>query len=232
MGQRLISTRKHPITGKEVSPLWFDQYGVAFYPLIGAAPDGDDDGEEEEGSDDDAGGDTGSEGQGSDDGKKVTAEDLARLEARMKAADKRASAAEMKVKEFEDKDKDEVTKSAERISALETENSELKQGRKDDALQIAFLSSNDIDWHDKSVALKHADLSEVMDEDGNVDKAALKKALEALSKSMPFLVKTSDGKEGDEPKGPSGIPAGSGTKKKGVGLDEEALRKKYPALNH
>lgn len=229
MSQRLISTRKHPITGEEIKPLWFDQNGVPFFPPIGAAPE--DDNDDADDSDDDGSGEDDTEGQDSGDstGGTVTAEEFAALKKRMQAADQRASAAEKKVKEFEDKDKDEATKATERITTLESENSALKEKVGDLTLKNAFLSSNDIDWHDKDVALSNADLSEVMQEDGTVDKKALKKALEDLSKAKPFLVKKAD-KEDDLPGGQSGSPVGSGRKGDKKKVDEEALRRKYPAL--
>ena len=237
MSQRLSSTRKHPISGEEIAPLWFDQNGIAFYPPMGAAPDGDDEGTEGQDGDGDGDGDSGndgSEGQdGSGDGsdKKVTPEALAALEARMKAADKRAAAAEARAKELEDKDKDEATKTAERAAALETENKTLKETVSDLTLKNAFLSSNDIAWHDAEVALSNADLSEVMQEDGTVDRKALKKALEDLSKAKPFLVKAKDDSDADNgPEGPSGGEVGKGRKVKKEVASEEALKRKYPAL--
>jgi hypothetical protein len=87
-----------------------------------------------------------------------------------------------------------------------------------------------VQWHDSDVALSNADLSEVMQQDGTVDKKALKKALEDLSKSKPFLVKSADGNEDDEPSGPSAPPVGSGKKQKKDSLDENRLRQKYPSL--
>ena len=237
MSQRLSSTRKHPITGEDIAPLWFDQNGIAFYPLMGAAPDDDDeDGDDEDGSDDDGddgdGGEDGSEGQDkSGNGGKITQEQFEALEKRMKAADKRASEAEKRAKALEDKDKDEATKTAERLTEVEAELKAAKETVSDLTLKNAFLSSNDVAWHDPDVALSNADLSEVLQDDGTVDKKALKKALEDLSKSKPFLVKPKeDGDDKDEPSGPTGVNAGSGKKHKKEALDEQRLREKYPAL--
>lgn len=229
MSLRLNSTRKHPITGEDVKPLWFDQDGVAFYPPMGAAPD--DEGTEGEEPEETEGGEEGSEGpEGSEKGSKtVTQEDLNKVLERMKAADRRAAAAEQKVKEFEDKDKSEVTKATERAAELEAQVTDLKEQVKSLNLQNAFLAENSIDWHNKDAALQRADLSEVLDAEGNVDKKALKKVLEDLAKAEPYLVKTESKEE--TPTEPSGIPAGTGRKGKTTGLTEEELRKKYPALN-
>lgn len=234
MSQRLIiSNRINPITGEEVKPLWFNEDGSAFYPVMGAAPDDADDDDDEDDSDDDDdsdSGDSGSEGQEkkSDDGDDA----LAKITARMKAADKRAADAEKRIKEFEDKDKSELEKATQRVTELEASLSEKDTALKNLQMQNAFLSSNEISWHDSDVALQHADLSGVVDEDGVVDKKALKAALKALADSKPYLVKKDDSGDGAGGSGPSGVPAGSGQRGGSkTKADEEALRKKYPALN-
>lgn len=244
MSQRLISKRIHPRTGECVTPLFYNEDGVPFWPILGAAPDdddSDDDGDDSDDDDDDDGSDDGSEGRNSGNGKQddaVTKEDFEALSKRMKAADRRASEAEKKVKEYEDKDKDEATKSAERITALETENGTLKKDLGELRLQNAFLASNDMAWHDPELALSKADLSEAVNEDGEIDKKALKKALKEVSEKFPFLVKKSeDGDEDDSDEGgSSGSPSrsgdsvGSGRRKNKKGADEATLRHKYPAL--
>lgn len=234
MSQRLKCTKVNPITGETMVPLWYEASGAPFYPIIGASPENDED-DEAEGTDDGSGsGTTDSEGQdaGDGDGKTYTKAEMDALSERMKAADRRAATAEQKVKEFEDKDKDEATKTAERIKALEEQTEKDKEALRDLTVQNAFLAANDIDWHDKDVALAHANLSEVLDAEGNVDKKALKKALEDLSKDKPFLVKAKAEGDGDgTPAPPSGAPVGSGRKGSRSGeLDEEALKRKYPAL--
>lgn len=233
MSQRLSKARIHPLSGEEVKPLWFDEQGRAFYPVMGAAPEGDDANDDDESDEgDDTGSDDGTEGQesGNDSGTTVSKSEFDALMARMKAADKRASAAEQKAKQYEDKDKSEAERATQRVQELEAENTSMKSELKTARLQNAFLSSNDVVWHDSEVALAHADLSEVIDEDGNVNKSALKKALSDLAKAKPFLVKTED-KGGDQPPaGQSAPPVGSGKKKAAGGTDEESLRRKYPSL--
>jgi len=228
MSQRLTFTRIHPVTGECLVPIWFDQNGIGVYPIMGADSEGDD------GDADDADGKSDTEGQDDEKdgtGSKDDAADVEALKRRMQAADRRAADAEKKVKEYEDSQKDEVTKATERAKELEEKVSERDERIKELSMENAFLSANDIDWHDKEVALKHADLSEVLDDDGNVNKKALKKSLDDLAKAKPFLVKpTEDGKKEDLPSGPTGTPAGSGGKKKQEGLSDEELRRKYPAL--
>lgn len=228
MGQRLVSKRQTFKT----------RDGALLKFLIGASPDDDQTGDDGSSRDDKTGdgSDTGSEGQ--DDGKDgskeepVTQADLAQVKARMQAADKRASEAEKKVKEYEDKGKDVATKATERVTELETENTGFKAEISTLRVQNAFLSTNSVTWHDPDVALQQADLSEVTDADGNINKAALKKALEALAKAKPFLVKPESGNDdGGKGKGKSGGDVGSGHKNDGKTASNDALRKKYPALS-
>lgn len=232
MSQRLI--RKHPMTGCDVTPIWFDQNGIAVFPIMGS-DSGDDDADGDDGDGDGADkSDTEGQGGDGDDGKggTVTKEEFEALKARMSAADRRAAEAEKKVKEFEDSKKDEATKAAEKVAELTSANEALTKQVSDLRVENAFLSSNDIDWHDKDVALSHADLSEVLGEDGDVNKKALKKALEDLAKAKPFLVKTKDGggDKQDLPNGTTGGTVGSGGTKKKDGLSDEELKRKYPAL--
>lgn len=224
MSQRLVSKNCKFVT-RDGLPLW---------SLLGASPDTDDDATGSSGDDDGSEGTEGSEGQGEgDNGSEdtVTKADLDALKARMVAADKRASEAEKKVKEYEDKGKDVATKATERVTELEGEVTNLTNDNRTLKVQNAFLSANSVTWHDPDAALALADLSEVLDSDGNVDKAALKKALTDLSKAKPFLVKAADDKEKDGKNGPSGQPVGSGRTKDKNEPDKASLLKKYPALN-
>ena len=226
MSQRLISKNTFKTSG-----------GVLLDFLIGASPEGDGTGDGN--SSGDATGDgegDGSEGQDKgDNGDKeepVTQADLQAIKARMQAADTRASAAEKKVKEYEDKGKDVATKATERVTELEGLNTGLTEENRTLKVQNAFLSTNSVTWHDPDVALSQADLSEVLDSDGGVDKGALKKVLDALAKAKPFLVK-SETDTGDKSKGngKTGGAVGSGSKKDHKTASDEALRKKYPALS-
>lgn len=208
--------------------------GLPLVALLGASPEDGVDTEGASGTEGEDEGTEGSEGQeaGNDgDDTPATKADLEALKKRMQAADKRATEAEKKVKEYEDKGKDVATKATERVGELETQVSDLTGENRNLKVQNAFLSANSVTWHDPDAALSLADLSEVLDDEGNVDKAALKKALDALSKAKPFLVKADDGKPEKEKKGPSGQPVGSGKKKDGNEPDKASLLKKYPALN-
>jgi hypothetical protein len=113
---------------------------------------------------------------------------------------------------------------------LEKDNEALQQATKDLRIENEFLASNKYTWHNPKRALQVADLSEVtITEDGKVE--GLDKALDALAKSDPYLLKKSDGTDdGDGPDGKSGSGAGSGRKDDKKTVDKETLAKKYPAL--
>lgn len=238
MGQRLASVRKTYTS----NPLYYK--GIRVTRIVGAAPEGE--GQEQqqsgeqssgEGGSGNSSGTEGSEGSEGEQQGQVTedpkdlAERLRRTEERMKAADRRATEAEKKAKEYEDKDKSELERATGRVKELEesvsTKDKEIRGLR----LQNAFLASNDITWHDPDLAVQHADLSEVLNEDGTVDKKALKKALEALKTEKPFLVKEASGDNGNQgAQGASGANVGANSTKTKKVADEEALRKKYPSL--
>jgi hypothetical protein len=229
MSQRLTST-VHPLTGQPLIP--FKINGIYVSCLVGKAPEGEGTEETESGSEgaEGTGSETGSEGQGSEDKKddKVSRAELDAVVERMKAADRRAEEAQKKVKEFEDKDKDEATKNAERIAALEAETQQKDQEISNLRIQNAFLSSNEVQWHDPDVAVGLADLSGVLKEDGTVDKGALKSALKKLATDKPFLVKSEE-KEKEQNPPPAGRQISPITKSKKE-LDKEALIRKYPSL--
>jgi hypothetical protein len=104
-------------------------------------------------------------------------------------------------------------------------------------LQVAFLSANQHEWHDGEVALSLAQskgyLEDVVDEEsGEVDKKALKKALDRLATEHKYLVASGGKKDDDEPDEPSGSPAGG---RKGNNKDKDARRQqlanRIPSIN-
>lgn len=216
-----------------------------------ADDDGDDDDDSDD--DDDTGGDGGGkkksgdsgsgddddddDGDGSDDDDNdtVSKADLLRMEKRMKAADKRASDAEARLRKIDDADKSELQKAQDRVTEVETENTTLKDEVSGLRLQIAFLSANTVTWHKPSTALRLAQsegyLEDVVDDDGNVDEKAMKKALDRFARENEYLVNKGGGGSGGG-SGSSGEPAGGRSKN---GKDdkqvEEKDRRRAPALN-
>jgi hypothetical protein len=215
-----------------------------------ADDDGDDDDDSDDDDDDTSGdagkkgkksGDSGSgdDGDDDDDGSGDDDDDtkaaIARMEKRMKAADKRASDAEARLRKIDDSKKDELTKATDRVAEVEEENTTLKDTVNGLRLEVAFLSINDQTWHKPGVALRLAQsegyLEDVMDDDGKVDEKAMKKALANLAKDNEYLVKKAGTGEGGG-SGSSGSPAGG---RSGNGKDdkqaEEQDRRRAPALN-
>lgn len=150
-----------------------------------------------------------------------------------KTAEKERDDALRRLKEIEDKDKDEQTKTQERVQELETTVASLRDQNQKLAVENAFLKENTYAWQSPEVALRLADLSSVeIDKEGKV--VGLKAALDKLAKDNPFLLKPKD--ESDN-KGGSGNPPPSGDapgSRRGAGgdanADKERLRQKYPAL--
>lgn len=155
---------------------------------------------------------------------------------RMRAADRAKSAAEQalaqatqKLREYEDKDKTELEKAqrdaAEKQAALEQTQLQLKQAQ----VHNAFLLNNTYQWHNAERALSLLDLSDVtIADDGKV--TGLDKAIEALAKSDPYLLKPKDDTSGSDLP-PSGSNVGAGAPgSKGGKPDRDKLLDKYPAL--
>lgn len=197
----------------------------------------DDDDDDDKGDDDsDSGADEDpKKDRDSDDTSGADADELARVRRRMEAADKRASEAEKRLKEQEDAKKDDLTKAQETATELETRVKEQEAEISGLRLRVAFLTANKQNWHDDSVALKLAEaegyLEDVTDEDGSVDKKALKKALERLAKEHPYLVQ-SEKKDDKEPPAPSGESAGRRSdNNKDDKARKQELRQRFPVLN-
>lgn len=127
---------------------------------------------------------------------------------------------------------------AEKLKELETKNSTLSSGTQMLTLENEFLKSNKHVWHDPSVALTLADLTEVevVEKDGKFqlkDAKSLEKALDDLAAAKPFLLKGNDEDDKEDKKwtGNSGTPPKP--KRKNDDASERAkLQKKYPALRN
>jgi hypothetical protein len=214
--------------------------GVPVYRISGAQPDGE--GENDNGStgdtDGDSGGEGGGEGQGEETGKPaegevVSKEEYERLKARMSAADKSAAEALKKVKEYEDKDKSETERLTGQVEELSKANESLAEENKRLKFDNAFAMQSKHSWQDPEIVLGLVRSHEAVtiEDDGTIK--GLDKALDAIAKSKPFLLKDSDNEDdGDSgPTGPTGSPTGSTKKSDPSKMDADALRKKYPALN-
>lgn len=146
------------------------------------------------------------------------------------------------LKGYRDKDKKPEELTAEELREAREKADRLTARQQEMALENAFLKSNVVDWEDPEDALRLVDLSDVdVDDDGTVDRKALRAALRDLARRKPHLVKKSkvrdqdeddDDTDDDEEPRPS-RPARMNGKRKGErsGSDREALSKKFPVLN-
>jgi uncharacterized coiled-coil protein SlyX len=242
------------------TPLGYTKKGRPFYPVAGAdGTDGSNDetggaggtgtgsGSGSEGGNGGTGEGAGgnNSGAGGKEAETVSKADFDQLMARMQAADRNKSEAEKRLKELEEKDMSEQEKVLKRVPELEQSVAELTEENKGLKAKVAFLGLDGFSWNDPDIALSQVDLGEVLKDDGvTIDKAKLKKAAEALAKDKPFLSKAvqdgaggkggaGNGSGGTGGQGSSGSAAGSGSGGSGSSnaMSEEALRKKYPALN-
>lgn len=194
-----------PLTGAPLRALGYcirDGKSVPFFPAIGAADDdtgnsgGDDDGadNDDQQTDDDADtDDTGDDDKGTE---TVAKSELDKVTERMKAADRRASAAEAKVKEFEKAGQTEAEKlQSERDEAKASADS-AAEALKTVRIENAILSlKNAPTWHDPEEAVailrrSYMDGVEIGD-DGKV--TGVEAAVKKLAKDKPYLVNNQTG---------------------------------------
>jgi hypothetical protein len=223
MSQRLL---KFPLSDDAILLPFF--MGAAEGDDVEEETDTDGDGD----SEDDKDGNTDSDGD-TDKSGTVSPDEYEKLKKRMQAADRRASQAEAKAKQYEDRDKDALEVASERIKELEAAVKAKEEVLRKQGLENAFHASNTITWHNPSLALKELDLDGVQDEEtGEIDRTALKRNIEKLAKAQPYLVKTDADSNGGKPKGKSGSNPGGSPQGNNGGKDADRalLEKKYPAL--
>lgn len=176
-----------------------------------------------------------------DDKPRYSTAEYEKVRNRMRAADKRATElqAELDKAKADSSTLDETTKKE--LSELKPKLERLTADNAGLRLQIAFLTTRirGVEWEDPEAALKLVDLSDVdVDENGNVDKRDLARALKDLAKRKSYLVKkskpTADDDEEDEDEPPSRRASGTPmNKRRGAGKDgasKEALSKRFPVL--
>lgn len=211
-------------------PVIFDEGGEG---EGGDGGEGDGEGEGSEGSE---GSGTDSSGEGSDTDdedikdpdKKKLHDENAKQRNRAKKAEEDLAEAQKKLREYEDKEKTDLQK-AERdrdeattkVEGLETENKKLR-------VKLGLYESGALDgFKDASDADLYLKVDEFLSDDGSVDKKKLSAALKALKDERPYLFESEDD-DGDGDGQPSGSKP-KGKKNRGAANDE-ALRKKFPAL--
>lgn len=184
----------------------------------------------EEGTETDTTDDT-TETSDTDTSETISKAEYEKIKTRMQAADRRASAAEQKVKDFEKAGQTDLEKAqTERDEAFRERDAERQQLQ---SLRIhnAFLTANDVNWHDSGDALSmlqshYMDGVEI-DDQGNV--SGMKEAIKKMAKEKSYLVNkgtTATSSTKDEMNG----------KRKGDGNTDQAardkeLQKRMPALS-
>lgn len=246
LSEEAVSRLIDPRTGQRLRPLGVVG-GRVVWPMMGASPDDPSDRDEDRDTDDDDDKDPEDKDSSSkdsdrdkDDADKGNPEaKIAALEdekqrqyRRRQEAEKERDELKQRLEALEDKDKDENTKTAEKVQRLESENSELLEALRERTLENAFLKDNTYSWHNPGRALRLADLSEVeIDDDGNVH--GLKAALDKLAKSDAYLIKQEEDREKDEDKTSTGGSKNKSKKDKqreSADAQKKRLHDKYPAL--
>lgn len=242
----------HPLTGEPIIPVGKRADGRPIWPIMGGAPDDDDtsgssdkDEDEESNSGDSDGDDDKDEDEDDDesgsDSDTVSKADYLKLQKKLKASDRNVRELGDKLKSREDKDKDDLTKATDRVTELEGTLKEQATTISQLRMANAFLTANTHNWHDSDMALEIASskgyLEDVVDDDGDVDKKALKKALDKLAKEHKYLVKSKSSKEDedsdedDTKRGPSGQSGPGRTDSKDKKRRRTELSRRMPALN-
>lgn len=165
----------------------------------------------------------------------VSREDYEKLQARLQAADRRASENEAALKQLRDKDMPEMQKLQRDLTEAQNALKELQAANSALVVENAFLQDNDYDWHSPAAALRLLDRSKVtVDDQGSV--AGMKDALKALATANPFMLKPkaadADGGTGAATSPPPGTsPANGGINPQtGSKTDVKAAASRFPAM--
>lgn len=258
-----LATKRHPRTGMAVQPLYVRKDGSAVWPVLGAAPDDDDPddptftGEDEDEDEDDEDKDEESKSkkkvvkkskddedddEDEDDAKFKASRQAKRYRLKLRETESALEEVRKELRQIKNKDRkpdevvsEELTETKEKLDRVTRANNEMR-------LELAFFKANDIDWVDPADALRLADLDDVdVDDDGNVDRKSLRRALRELAKRKPHLVKKSeargqddddDDEDDDEPSSRQTAPKMNGRRK---GKEKEKtsrdeLAKRFPSL--
>lgn len=260
-----LSNMRHPKTGELLVPLGFTKNGTAIWPVMGASSDdpddpaytgGDDSGGRDRDEDDEDEDDEEDEKPSRKSTKKISKKDdedddedepktrperqAARYRTQRNALQKELDELRAAQRKAEDEGKpvDEIMKrdlgeAREKVTALTARVAS-------QAREIAFLRSNEVQWHDPADVLKLIDFDEIeVDEDGTVDARQLRRALRELAKRKPHLVKKSTARGQDseddeeEPSSRSSASTMNGSRrgKQKTSTDRSSLAKRFPVLN-
>jgi hypothetical protein len=259
---------RHPKTNALIEPLYVRKNGSVVWPVIGASSDDVDDpdftgeGEDDDSEDDDSEEDDSTDQddkkkpskkktKSSDDDEDDEEDDeedsrVARASRqaknyrlKLREAEKANREMAARIKAIEDKDKKPEEIVSRDIAEAKAKAEKAEHVVRQTRLENAFLRANTVDWVDSTDAFKLIDLDDVdVDEDGTVDERQLARALRALAKRKPHLVKKAkasgsadennddDSGQGSTTRQMNGTRRGSRDQKP----TREQLAKKFPVI--
>lgn len=264
-----LAGKIHPRTGLALEPIGFLKDGTAVWPQMGAAPDAEDpddptftgeDDDSDEDEDDDEEEDDKPKGKGKKKSKSKKDEDedddddedeedrkptrperqAAKYRTERNALRTTLAEVQAELKAIRDKDKKPEELTSEELKSAQKKADRLAEESRTIKLENAFLRANVVDWVDPEDALRLVDLDEVdIDEDGTVDRKALRSALRDLAKRKPHLVKKpkvsdpadDEDDDDDEPRSRRSARTVNGKRKGDRGkVDRASLAKDFPVL--
>jgi hypothetical protein len=167
----------------------------------------------------------------------------AKYRTQLRESQKQNAELEARLRAIENKDRKPEEIASEELTTERVKAEKLAARNRELTLQNAFLASNVVDWVDPEDALRLVDLEDVeIDDDGTVDRKALRAALRDLARRKPHLVKSKakpsgkadedDDEDDDADQGSRRSAAPMNGKRKGSRetTDRAALAKKFPAL--
>lgn len=218
---------------------------------------GEDDDDSDEGEEDD--GDDKDDEDDDEDKPVYTQAEYDKIRRRMRAADKRAADFEADNRRLrsgktkpvakktakpaadEDEDDDADDERDQKTRAAEERADKAEKRARTAAIETAMvraMSKAGIDWADSDDVSRFMDLDDIdVDEDGTVDSKQLVRALKALAKAKPHLVKpkTQSGSDDDKggadgAQGGASAPKLNGKRKGDKTVDKATLKRRFPAI--
>jgi len=169
------------------------------------------------------------EGTIKDPDKKRLSDEAAKHRNAAREAQRERDEALAKIREFEDKDKDELEKATRDLTEAKSTLEQVQSENTSLRAEVATLKA--------AGKFKFRDVSDAMDlaikkagikgDEDDLEKV-ITDALEAIAKDKPYLLE--DGNEVEEEEGQPSGRSTNGHRKDKTKLDEEALRSKFPAL--
>uniref|UniRef100_A0AAU6R614 Scaffolding protein n=1 Tax=Micrococcus phage Kurnik TaxID=3092208 RepID=A0AAU6R614_9CAUD len=115
-----------------------------------------------------------------------------RAHRRMRRADRAKSKADNELKALKEGGAKELAAAQDKVKDLEAKLAKMTGTDTQTAIREEFRDFTDVQWHNPKVAFALLDLDEIdVDDEGNVDAASLKDAIETLASKHAYLVKTS-----------------------------------------